>query len=264
MYKLPFIIILFYCVNLFAQNPHGESLKIDCVNCHAPEVWNEILPKLDFNHQAESGFELDGQHEQLKCTNCHIDLEFSKSSDKCDTCHLDLHETTVGNDCARCHNSQSWLVNNIYEIHQYTRFPLNGPHQTASCINCHTGMSNLSFPPVSVNCIDCHRENYQSEQWHVTSNISIDCQECHLENNWYQAQFNHDVTSFTLTPSHVPLACTDCHLNQTNYKEYSCISCHTHNKQITDEQHIRVHHYKYVSSACRMCHPAHENHHGKY
>ena len=85
-----------------------------------------------------------------------------------------------------------------------------------------------------------------------------------VENNWYQAQFNHDVTSFTLTPSHVPLPCTDCHLDQTNYKEYSCISCHTHNKQITDEQHIRVHHYKYVSSACRMCHPAHENHHGKY
>lgn len=98
MYKLSYIVTLFSCVILFAQNPHGEKFKIDCINCHEPEVWNEVLTELNFNHQAETSFELKGQHEELNCKNCHEDLVFSNSSQDCVTCHKDLHDTTLGND----------------------------------------------------------------------------------------------------------------------------------------------------------------------
>ena len=73
-----------------------------------------------------------------------------------------MHMQTVGMDCARCHTPHSWIVKNITDIHRQSRFPLQGPHLAAQCLECHPSASLLRFEPVGVECIDCHMQDYQS------------------------------------------------------------------------------------------------------
>ena len=105
---------------------------------------------------------LVGQHTELNCRSCHKTLVFSEAKTDCNQCHNDIHQNTVGSDCSRCHTPVSWLVNNINEIHETSRFPLLGAHRTADCFDCHKSESLARFDVLGVNCIDCHREDYNA------------------------------------------------------------------------------------------------------
>jgi hypothetical protein len=124
-------------------------------------------------------------------------LVFSEARSNCIDCHTDMHNNTVGLDCARCHDSRSWIVENITEIHQMSRFPLLGAHTTTDCSSCHSSASNLEFQPLGVECIDCHRQDYQAttNPNHIEAGISTDCMECHKveAHEWISSGFNHHV-----------------------------------------------------------------------
>ena len=53
--------------------------------------------------------------------------------------------------------------------------------------------------------------------------------------------------------------CVDCHLNQSDFSEFSCIDCHEHNQTDADNDHDEVQNYVYASWACYDCHPDGEN-----
>ena len=99
-----------------------------------------------------------------------------------------MHNQTVGSECARCHTPNSWIVNNITEIHQRSRFPLVGPHRTADCYACHKNASAslLNFGPLGVECFDCHQANYASttNPNHATAGYSHNCTDCHSMNSF--------------------------------------------------------------------------------
>lgn len=129
---------------------------------------NAIAPNLgiltknnNFNHDS-TDFSLHGQHKQLDCKSCHSSLKFDAVSSDCKSCHTDIHQTTVGNDCRRCHHTDSWLVTNISEIHEQTNFPLTGVHAKVDCRSCHSSETNLRFNVAGVQCIDCHRADFES------------------------------------------------------------------------------------------------------
>jgi predicted CxxxxCH...CXXCH cytochrome family protein len=49
--------------------------------------------------------------------------------------------------------------------------------------------------------------------------------------------------------------CAICHNVNGNKKEFTCFSCHTHNKDKLDAEHSDVSAYVYNSEACYSCHP---------
>ena len=329
------IICLFIGLSAFAQSPHGGDLNISCSGCHNESGWKLIEGQYAFDHQT-TGFVLSGQHRQTDCRECHSTLIFNQASPSCISCHADIHEQTTGPDCAQCHNSDTWLVNNITQIHQMGRFPLLGAHFTADCYACHPSASKLRFEPLGIECIDCHEQDFQATTSpnHVTGNFSTNCIECHFQNafTWTGSSINHDFfpltkghqlndcrscheqgtyqglspdcfschqTDFqaTVNPNHQAInlsttctdchttdpgwrpaefrihdgeyfpiysgkhngewnSCTDCHEVPSNYAQFTCISCHEHNKNDMDDEHGDVGGYIYESQACLECHPA--------
>lgn len=319
---------------LFAQNPHGEKLKLSCSDCHNSESWKLILGSYPFDH-ITTGFILDGQHANTDCRSCHSSLVFEEADPSCISCHTDMHQQTTSLECGNCHNTSSWIVNNINQIHQMSRFPLLGAHFTADCIDCHTSASSLNFEPLGVECIDCHESDYMQakEPDHVAGGYSLNCIECHQLNafGWTGTNINHDFFPLTKghdiiscndchtpgtfdglsqdcischtddyqnanNPSHVSLNfpenctechttdpgwkpadyrdhdlfsfpiysgehrgewndCADCHQTASDYAQFTCISCHEHNRADMDDEHNDVGGYLYESYACLECHP---------
>jgi hypothetical protein len=254
MRSLPSIILLLVlCLTLNAQSPHGEELTVACEDCHTTEGWLMIPGTYKFTHDSTL-FPLTGQHQAVNCKMCHQSLVFSEAQTDCFTCHTDMHYQTVGFDCQRCHTTKSWIVENITEIHQLSRFPLLGAHRTADCYTCHPSTSLLRFEPLGIECIDCHQADYlaTTSPNHVEGNISTDCIECHRMDafSWTGAGIDHSF--FPLTQGHAINDCKQCHTSG-DYSNISseCNSCHQTDYQETsnpDHQSVGL------SVFCSECH----------
>lgn len=332
--SLVILAIVFYFSDQNIKSPHGPDFKITCSTCHSTKGWQFDKEIYSFDHN-KTKMALVGQHTELDCRSCHKTLIFSEAKTDCNQCHTDIHQNTVGSDCSRCHTPVSWLVNNINEIHEVSRFPLLGAHRTADCSDCHKSESLARFDVPGVNCIDCHRQDYlaTTNPKHVNAGFSEECSLCHPVNSfqWTGAGFNHSIFPLvqghstpkcadchktasysdaspvcsschmpdynsTVNPNHTasgfpvtceschnlnpgwkpasyiqhdaksfPIysgrhngvwdSCTECHSNTSNYSQFTCISCHEHNKPDMDREHPGEQGYSYNSAACYRCHP---------
>jgi hypothetical protein len=216
-------------MQLFAQSPHGEALKIDCAQCHNPESWSIAMETIKFNHTKLTEFELEGTHSEINCKECHSTLVFNEAKTDCVSCHTDMHSGSVGNDCVRCHTPKNWIVNNIKEIHEENGFALNGAHGNLDCATCHTSETNLRFDRIGNDCINCHLTDFNNtiNPDHKSAEFSTNCSECHnaFSTSWSPAVFNHEM--FPLTLGHQIEECKLCHVDN-NFKDTSpdCVSCH--------------------------------------
>ncbi len=242
---------IFY--NQKTNSPHGSDFKISCKTCHSSKGWQLDKEIYSFNH-AKTNLPLVGQHTTLDCNQCHKTLVFNEAKSDCFACHKDVHQTTVGLECSRCHSPKSWLVNNITDIHQRSRFPLVGAHRNADCVQCHKSESMARFDVPGVNCIDCHRQSYMAttNPNHVQAGYPQDCLFCHplTSFQWTGSGFNH--STFPLTLGHASPACIDCHKN-ANYvaTPTDCYSCHQANYTAsTNPNHIATN----IPTACATCH----------
>ncbi len=147
MRSLSFLILILISVTAAsAQSPHGDNFNIDCSFCHESTSWKVNPDSVKFDH-ASTGFELVGQHKEVKCSSCHESLIFSKAKGKedCFSCHKDVHQGSVGYDCERCHTPSTWIVKDINAVHQESRFPLVGAHKLADCEQCHADYQDLNL-----------------------------------------------------------------------------------------------------------------------
>ena len=119
-----------YLNNQQPESPHGADFKISCKTCHSTKGWQLDKEIYSFDHNTTT-LPLEGQHKTVSCRQCHPTLKFGEAKTECNECHTDIHQGTVGFECSRCHTPASWLVNNIIELHQTSRFPLVGAHRTA-------------------------------------------------------------------------------------------------------------------------------------
>jgi len=194
------------------SQPHGNDFRLSCSICHSSKGWHVDKEIYSFNHGSTS-FPLIGEHKQVNCRECHPTLIFRDAKTQCSDCHNDIHQGTVGLDCSRCHTPESWLVENINEIHRMSRFPLEGAHRTAVCSDCHSSESMVRFDIPGVNCVDCHRQDYLSAQEpnHVKAGFPEDCNQCHRVNSfqWTETEFTHEM--FPLVQGHANAKCNDCH-----------------------------------------------------
>lgn len=71
------------CVKCHSEKKRFEKLNPDCKNCHGS--WNDE----SFNH-AVVGLLLDENHSVFDCSDCHIDMDYTKSP-ACTNCHDDYN-----------------------------------------------------------------------------------------------------------------------------------------------------------------------------
>jgi hypothetical protein len=235
------------------KSPHGANFNISCTNCHTPKGWKVDKETFSFNHDS-TAMPLKGQHAKTDCKLCHPTLVFAEAKTQCAQCHTDMHESSLGKDCGRCHTPSSWLVSNITQIHQQSRFPLVGVHAAADCYQCHKSETFNRFEVMGTECYSCHMDNYTAttQPNHVTAGFSTDCSICHniFSKEWKGTGFNHD--KFPLTLGHDIDECLKCHVNG-NYTKISseCIDCHQPDYiATTNPNHVSAN----FSKDCITCH----------
>lgn len=243
------------------DNPHGP-IDLACNDCHGTEGWDRLLPVMQFNHDADTRYPLEGQHGQVACAACHTSLVFRDADTDCFSCHTDIHEGQFGNSCDQCHAPQNWQDEPRFrQMHQETRFPLVGVHAGLDCQACH---SSGQYRDLSTECITCHLDTYQAttDPDHSAAGFSTDCNECHgvarsgggAGGDWGgpDVQFVH-TQAFPLTGGHNVNDCALCHVAGQAYTDVSneCDACH-HDDFVgtTDPDHSGA----AFNTMCQLCH----------
>jgi len=260
MFRLSFFVKRFFLLFFLTVSPiigqispHGSNLKFNCEDCHTQDNWQVNIKTILFNHD-QTGFKLEGQHKTVECRQCHSSLKFEEAKSNCSSCHRDVHQNTLGVDCQSCHNSESWLIKNIKELHNRTRFPLVGTHQNVNCASCHTNIKDLKFEVLGVQCFDCHRKDFENAKNpdHKAAKFSTDCTQCHSieSRGWGGKNFTH--AFFPLVGGHEIKNCYACHSQQTfEGLNKKCSSCHLDTYQQTKNPN---HQQLGFSTNCEDCH----------
>jgi len=244
-----------------ARNPDhaGGGFPTDCAQCHAVTAWNQAR----FNHDL-AGFPLTGAHRATPCDQCHATSRFAGTPTACASCHQgDYDGTTDPNhtqaqfstDCATCHGTASW--NGAAFNHDLSGFSLTGAHRTTPCGQCHT---NNRYTGTPADCVACHQAAYDqtSNPAHQPAGFPTDCASCHTTARWEGATFDHDARFFRIYSGKHRTEwadCATCHTVSGDFSQFTCLSCHEHNRTKMDDTHRGKQGYQYLSTECLRCHP---------
>ncbi|MBK8969126.1 MAG: hypothetical protein IPM36_21155 [Lewinellaceae bacterium] len=271
MYRLSSVVLfLGLCLTNYAQSPHGETLQLNCGDCHTAAGWaipatawqkpaadKKAAPgeklQLRFDHNSTL-FPLTGQHALINCRDCHASLVFDEADPACISCHTDMHQQTVGMDCARCHTTNNWLIDDIPELHINNGFPLLGTHAVIACTDCHTSETQLRFDRIGNDCINCHLDDFQATTSpnHVQAGFSTNCVDCHdpAKTDWGTTLVDHSF--FPLEKGHQIEDCTACHSGGSfSNTPNDCYACHQADYEgAANPNHLGAN----FSQTCTECH----------
>jgi hypothetical protein len=251
----------------------------NCTTCHSFDNWANAK----FDHST-TGFLLTSGHANVACALCHINNNYNLTIAPTDCgnsgCHLTTWQTTnnpvhpsagtafaVAN-CSTCHTTISWTTATFN--HSTTGFPLTSGHANVACALCHISNNyNLTIAPTDCGNSQCHLTTWQQTNTpvHSTSGAAFgaaNCATCHTTAGWTAAAFDHSVTGFTLTGTHMsptPTPCASCHVsNNYTLNSGDCYSCHQAAFQSTTTiggavpNHVTAG-FPTTASACATCHP---------
>jgi hypothetical protein len=234
--------------------------SIQCSDCH--NIFSKEWKGTGFNH---SFFPLTQGHTITDCSKCHVNGNYTNTSGECISCHqADYNATTNPNhvsanysiNCIACHTTAPGWKPATFD---HSKFPLTQGHNITDCSSCHV---NGNYTNTSSECVSCHQSDYNAttNPSHTSLNFSTTCTECHTTvPGWKPANYTkHDALSFPIySGKHKGEwnSCADCHTNTGNYKAFSCIDCHEHNKTDMDRKHREESGYVYNSASCFNCHP---------
>ena len=206
---------------------HTRDYGGDCLACH--DGVDSYGP--NFDHTGVP-FELTGKHAQVQCTKCHVhgrslaELKFTPQD--CNSCHAakDVHEERLGSECGTCHSTNGWTPAPF--DHNLSTFLLTGKHVEVACDRCHIDHVLQGTPS---DCTGCHQKDDQHN-----GSLGTLCDTCHTPEGWSPSTYDHNLSSFKLTGSHLTTACGDCHFDVFfPGTPADCNSCHqeddTHNGQ---------------------------------
>jgi hypothetical protein len=212
------------------KDPHaGQFGSAPNLNrCEACHTQNTFKPStFSLARHAQTKFALTGAHVAVLCQECHQSISGADSvaarryhfSDlTCTACHLDPHHTQQS--CETCHNTRQWKEVRPFD-HGTTQFPLEGAHQTATCIGCHRPLpvaANAKVRPTADffrtprQCFECHEDIHGGQ--FMSSGSEKDCSSCHSITKWNAGSFDHSKTSFPLDGAHDKVRCARCHRDQ--------------------------------------------------
>lgn len=234
-----------------------------CEGCHTEGGWGDAK----FDH-GRTGFALVGAHEKVPCQACHARDYVTRVADSCAGCHRDRHAGTLGLHCEGCHEPRSWRETLFgADGHRTTAFPLTGKHAAIPCQECHGDARDGSFSRAPLACVDCHRADLATAAFrsidHTAAHFDTNCQTCHTTLAFFPARFAaHDACFTVSTGSHRTLRCQDCHANPSSLAldglcanpDVRCVSCHTHNCDVSARQHQGVMGFECTDRKCFECH----------
>ena len=241
----------------------GSGTPTTCLQCHTRDGWGGA----DFDHAAVAdGFELLGVHALLSCAACHEADGTPKypgvADDQCIACHQSDYDGRHGGSgtpttCLQCHTRDGWDGADFDHTNASGGFDLLGAHTTLTCTACHEADGTPKYPGVADDqCIACHQSDYDGR--HGGSGYPATCLTCHTRDAWSDADFDHDAQYFPISAGKHQgkwSGCATCHVNASDYSDFSCFACHPHDQTRMDDKHSEVSGYGYDSSLCYACHP---------
>ena len=243
---------------------HQQTVGLDCGRCHNTLTW--VVEQVTRLHEQVS-FPLIGAHASTDCNLCHKSetlLRFDPIGPECIKCHqAEYDQAQIPDhkaqkfpvDCSLCHRQteMDWKSGEI--VHSF--FPLELGHNIKDCTVCH---KSSIYSTIDGACINCHSDDKKMVTKPDHSLFPDECNLCHgLNIGWKPASFStHDATFPIYSGNHKGEwnQCTECHLEEGNYSNFSCVNCHEHNNSSKlAKEHDDVNGYTYESKACFHCHP---------
>ena len=180
----------------------------------------------------------------------------------CLGCHILEYDARHGGSstpvtCLLCHSGPTWAGGGIDHPAVANGFELLGAHATAPCTACHAADGAPLWPGVADDeCIACHEAEYDAQ--HGDAGYPTTCLSCHDRDAWAGAVFDHDADYFPIASGRHQggwTGCPICHVDSTDFTEFSCFGCHAHDESRMDPRHAEVPGYAYDSALCYACHP---------
>jgi hypothetical protein len=192
---------------------HKGSLGPDCQRCHEGGRW----PAVDFSHNDDASWKLEGEHVRVACISCHPQRKFKPTPKVCAECHRedDVHKGALGNKCEACHVPSA---KSTFNHNTQSRFKLEGKHAKATCAQCHP---DVRFKPRPVECVGCHVDVHEGR-------YGKRCEQCHNVTNFKTVTSMHDVGNFSLGGAHDRVPCETCHKDSRPLRGTGelCVTCH--------------------------------------
>lgn len=206
-----------------------------------------------------------GKHEGANCNKCHGDFDtFSQFT--CISCHeheqtdTDTIHTAVpeyeysATSCFQCHprgEAEGTGVNHqaYYPIGEGTT------HEPLGCSDCHIVPGDRT----QVSCIDCHdhAEAAMATQHGGTPGYAWQtqaCLDCHRDGDALSRDVHDPIFPISVQTLHKDSACADCHVDANDKEVISCVDCHAHESAPTQNEHVGVGGYGYITRDCMKCH----------
>ena len=162
------------CMDCHSDRHSGQFAKSAskgaCDACHSIEGFAPA--RFGTAEHEKTSYPLRGAHLAVACNACHTaaagalpgNVRFKLGASVCADCHKDEHggqfaKAKGGTECSRCHGDASWRIASF--DHSKTRFPLDGAHAKARCVDCHTsatvgGRKTVRYRPLDTACRACH------------------------------------------------------------------------------------------------------------
>ena len=238
-----------------ADNKHGNrfdklSSPLVCATCHSQRAWKSAF---QFNHKANTAFELTAKHATLPCRTCHrgktpADFEKFEIKNGCMSCHQHkkAHGGKFTNDkCLTCHEeggSKKQRGDALEVYHgEKSKFPLRGGHAGTQCQLCHVNDIYVETPR---ECgVSCHQDSLHR------GTLGQECTRCHEPGVWPATRFDHKQdTKWPLKGKHADIKeCESCHPSRQYHdtpKACGDAGCHK-----ADDVHQGQ-----LGTACEKCH----------
>ena len=159
--------------------------------------------------------------------------------------------------CLLCHRPGTWQGATVDHEAVSGGFRLLGAHAEAACTACHEADGTPLYPGATdADCYGCHAADYDAR--HAGSGYPTECLLCHDTTTWANADFDHDADFFPIfSGRHFNKwqDCATCHVDPTDFRDFSCFACHVHDQWRVDPAHEDVSGYAYESALCYSCHP---------
>lgn len=227
----------------------GQFKGKGCIDCHYKDSrsWKSTG---GFSHSEDTDYELKGEHEYVKCSECHSRGRAKPDSSSCGTkdCHGDEHEGQFKKKtCTKCHDdgSDTWEVDDKFTHNDDADFELLGEHADVECRECHVDGRFEDIDTSSCGTEDCHGDQHKKQ---FEGKL---CEKCHLDDysTWkVKGKFDHEKDAdFVLKGKHLRVRCEKCH-EDGHYKPIDHSGCGT------EECHGDKHKGEFDKKACTDCH----------
>lgn len=260
----------------FSKTPPSRRFGslLTCDTCHSETTWKQ---QIDFNHNLDTRFTIDGKHTKNTCVDCHKALNPKQNKKSyvprkyhwlhleqktCENCHQSPHTKTFSKEllakkCTACHITDDWHKFRSTGKgkegfhHDATRFPLTGKHAKTSCDSCHVvkGKQKFKFENAERKfCVSCH-ENVHDRQFSKKFSDKS-CAECHNTEKFAKLlDFDHRKTDFQLDGAHNKFAkdCQKCHIKT--------------NQTLNTDPPVKAGKYQFANGNNGFCQSCHENIH---